>query len=368
MVADPSLSVRSQFQSRRARARTQPRERAIAAEQPDRVEERETLRATLDGRVERGHHLARLDPECLDRTLGDRALRSSSRTSRRARSPRRAPRGSVRSPRASPTSRRSIVNSSSSTKRKSICSTSCTVVRRAFLPDRERLDGRRRGRGDRRTVLAPRARRGRASSSSVEPADPLAVHPVELLGVEHRRRVRDPFEVELGDELVGREDLASVGRCPSEEREIVHERLGEVSRGRGTPRPRPRHGASRAWPGRRRGSAAGARTRVAARHRARRGARAPGAWCRCRSSPRITWVISMSMSSTALARKKIGDPSERTITKSWISDHSTSTSPRTRSWNRLTPVSGVRNRTTLARPSAAIAARSSAVRSRQCPS
>ena len=63
-----------------------------------------------------------------------------------------------------------------------------------------------------------------------------------------------------------------------------------------------------------------------------------------RSSPRITWVMPMSMSSTALARKKIGAPSDRTITKSWISAHSTRTSPRMRSVKLLTPSSGVRNR------------------------
>ena len=63
----------------------------------------------------------------------------------------------------------------------------------------------------------------------LESPDPLAVHPVELLGVEGRGRVRHPFEVELGDELVEREDLPPVGRRPTKEREIIEERLWEES-------------------------------------------------------------------------------------------------------------------------------------------
>src|SRR5262245_21867475 len=45
----------------------QPFERALAAEQPDRVEEWQPLRATFHRRVERGHHLARLYTEFLER-------------------------------------------------------------------------------------------------------------------------------------------------------------------------------------------------------------------------------------------------------------------------------------------------------------
>ena len=46
----------------------------------------------------------------------------------------------------------------------------------------------------------------------------------------------------------------------------------------------------------------------------------------------------------------MGAPSERTITKSWMSDHSTFTSPRMRSVKLLTPSSGVRKRIVRGRP------------------
>jgi hypothetical protein len=61
-------------------------------------------------------------------------------------------------------------------------------------------------------------------------------------------------------------------------------------------------------------------------------------------------------------------PFERTITTSEIVDHSTDTSPRITSVKVLRPASGVRNRIERGRPSAARAARASAVRSRHRPS
>ena len=186
-----------------------------------------------------------------------------------------------------------------------------------------------------------------------EATDPLAVHPVELLVVEGGGRVRHAVEVERADDLVDVHHLPAVLGCPPEQREVVAQRLGEVARGRGSPRARPRRDASRAWPGRVRGSAGGARTRGGPARRAPRAGRARGASSRCRSSPRITWVIPISRSSTALARKKIGLPSERTITKSEIVSHSTRTSPRTTSTKWLAPSSGVRNRIERGRPSAA---------------
>ncbi len=64
-----------------------------------------------------------------------------------------------------------------------------------------------------------------------------------------------------------------------------------------------------------------------------------------RSSPRITCVMPIARSSTALARKKSGEPSERTMTKSEIVDQSTVTSPRTMSVKLDRPESGVRKRT-----------------------
>ena len=82
----------------------------------------------------------------------------------------------------------------------------------------------------------------------------------------------------------------------------------------------------------------------------------------------MTWVMPMSPSSTALARKKTAAPVERTMTKSVTVDHSTVTSPRMTSSKRLTPWSGVRKRTDWGRPSASKAARWAAVSSRQRPS
>ena len=134
--------------------------------------------------------------------------------------------------------------------------------------------------------------------------------------------------------------LAPVVGRPPEQREVVAQRLG-----RGSPRSRKSSIATAPWrfeslarSGRR--SAGGARTRaVGARRAPSRSASTRWVESR-RSSPRITWVMPISRSSTALARKKIGLPSERTITKSEIVDHSTRTSPRTRSTKLLTPVVG----------------------------
>ena len=70
-----------------------------------------------------------------------------------------------------------------------------------------------------------------------------------------------------------------------------------------------------------------------------------------RSSPRTTWVIFMSTSSTATASVYSGEPSARARTKSGTCSWSKVTSPRTRSVNVVDP-SGIRNRTTGLRPSA----------------
>ena len=64
------------------------------------------------------------------------------------------------------------------------------------------------------------------------------------------------------------------------------------------------------------------------------------------SSPRITCVTRWSMSSTTLARWKIGEPSERTIAKSGTSSAFFSMWPFTMSSNAITPSLGMRNITT----------------------
>ena len=211
-------------------------------------------------------------------------------------------------------------------------------------PMRDRVRERPRGRTRRRSAPAPAGATRATSSSSVEPADPLAVQPVELLlgrrpaaACVTRSRSNAATSSSSVEHLV-----AVVGRRPAEQREVVDERLGEVARGRGSPRPRPRRGASTAWP--RSASTIERQVRVHRRRRRRR-ARARSASTRwvesMRSSPRITWVIPMSRSSTALARKKIGEPSERTITKSWIV-RPLDAAPRrgSRSVKLLTPVVG----------------------------
>ena len=60
--------------------------------------------------------------------------------------------------------------------------------------------------------------------------DPFAVHPVELRPVESCSRVGHPIEIERGHELDGTHDLlAVVSRSPPQERDVVHQRLGEIT-------------------------------------------------------------------------------------------------------------------------------------------
>ena len=57
-----------------------------------------------------------------------------------------------------------------------------------------------------------------------------AVHPVELRVVERRRARADTHQGEALDELVSRHERRLAVRCPAEQREEVHERLGHVPR------------------------------------------------------------------------------------------------------------------------------------------
>ena len=371
MVADPSLSLRSQFQSRRARAL---RSRASARSRPSSQIESNSgspARAALDGGVERGHRLARLQAE---RRRSD-ARRSSA----------------------------SMVHSHVSTCAITASSTSRDPFgRRELRPTRSRRSRTRR----RRRTGSPSARRAApcvvarswpiASASTEDAVVEAVAEPLPRFGLHAARRARrassrrihSPFTQSsffgsnTADACVTRSSSNSATSSSGErisrpsagahpkQREVVDQRLGQVALRRGTPRPRPRRGASRAWPGRRRGSAAGARTPVAAR----RPSASRSASTRC--------VVSMQV----LAADDVGDPhvdvvdrvgeeedrrcrrTARSRSRGSV-DHSTSTSPRTRSWKRLTPVSGVRNRTTLGRPSAAsVGALARRVRSRHWPS
>ena len=68
-------------------------------------------------------------------------------------------------------------------------------------------------------------------SSGVEPADPLAVQPLEALAVEDRAALLDVLEVEPAGELVEREDLLLGAGRPAEQRQEVDHRLGDEALG-----------------------------------------------------------------------------------------------------------------------------------------
>ena len=74
---------------------------------------------------------------------------------------------------------------------------------------------------------APRA--ARVSSSSGELAQVAAVHPAQLLLVEHRRRLGDALEREEPLQLLGREERGLLVVAPAEQREVVADRLGQVA-------------------------------------------------------------------------------------------------------------------------------------------
>ena len=218
-------------------------------------------------------------PERVDRRAHVGRARPSSRTSRGARSRRRAPRRRARSSRPPRPSRSaSIANSSSATNRKSTWSTSATTVTARSCPISGDLAGQSRIDAVAEAVVRDRRRPDRVSSSSGSAPDVLAVQPVELLVVEERGGVRHAVEVELGDQLLARQHLAPVGRRPTEQREVVDQRVGEVApvaevldRDRAVP-------LRELAPGRRRRAAGGARTAIGSRRiRARRAARARGA-------------------------------------------------------------------------------------------
>ena len=180
----PSLSQPKPSQSTRRsrrRGRAEPRKGALPAEQPDRSRTAaDPCARALDRGVERGHHLPRLEAERLDQgaeieRVDGPFTRLDVRDDRVEHLARL-----VRSTRASPTTSGSIVNSASATNRKSICSTSCTERRRAFLARSRRVAERRRDRVGRRTAPARRVPRGsRVRRASA--AGSIAVHPVELL-------------------------------------------------------------------------------------------------------------------------------------------------------------------------------------------
>ena len=104
-----------------------------------------------------------------------------------------------------------------------------------------------------------------------------AVHPVELRVVERRRARPHALEREPRDQLVRRHDRRLAVRGPAEEREEVHQCLGDVARCCGTRRRTRPRGASRASCRlRRRRSGRGRRRAAPLRARA---ARSPASAC-----------------------------------------------------------------------------------------
>ena len=301
---NPILSSRLTLAVRAARASgLQPVQRALAAEHRDRVEERQAR-----ARGPRSRCRARASP-C---PVSARARRSpdagrsrrSTRSARRMRSPRRALRSRAPWRQLFPTTRRRSASASSETNKNSACSAICTsVVARSCASATARLEARdveslavpRRGR-----TATPRRRARRAASggcarrSSTRASSDRTSPPTALTRV----------EVELGDQLVDRQHLAAVFGSPTEQREVVDERVRAGSRRRGTPRPTPRRAASRACrrPGPRI-SGMCAYTGWSSWPSARRSAST-----RCvesmRSSPRSTCVMRMSMSSTRVGEEE----------------------------------------------------------------
>src|SRR6185437_8558813 len=83
--------------------------------------------------------------------------------------------------------------------------------------------------------VAPQARIDQAALDTAEqlggrqPGDVLLVEPVKLLGIEDRVAAADPFEREQLDQFVAREHLAIAARGPSEQRQEIHHRLGQIT-------------------------------------------------------------------------------------------------------------------------------------------
>ena len=140
-----------------------------------------------------------------------------------------------------------------------------------------------------------------AYASSEQLAQVHAVQPVELLVVEGRRARPDALEREPLDELRAGSSPSSCRRSSSRAARGSSSAPPGCSRPRGTRRSRPRRGASRASCRRRRSRPGRARTREASR-------RAPCRMLICVgvfetwSLPRITCVIPSSMSSTGEAK------------------------------------------------------------------
>ena len=81
----------------------------------------------------------------------------------------------------------------------------------------------------RRTACAANGNTADSEVGDRQRPDVLAVHPLELLRIERGGRRVHPIELELGDDLVERQDLASVFRPPAEQREVVEQRGRQIS-------------------------------------------------------------------------------------------------------------------------------------------
>ena len=208
-------------------------------------------------------------------------------------------------------------------------------------------------------------RQASMNSSSGHGPDVLAVHVGELGHVEEGRRVVDVLQAEPLEHLVDGEDLLAARRAPPEQAQVVDEGLGQVAlvpvgldRHRVPPLGQllallvDQHGQVGEDRQRRRRPARPRRPMPSVVHPIEASAshtRMPLGVVGSRSSPRITWVMAMSMSSTTLARTNSGAPLALTATKSSMAAQGNSTVAPDDVVDDGDPSSGVRNRR--ARPS-----------------
>ena len=174
-------------------------------------------------------YVARLELEVLRWPGGGRSPSASTvaRLEVRDRA-RRAPRRPDRASRSSRTTPRRSRRSSSDVKRNADCSAICTSVVERSCASATACSNTRTSRSFGVARLGER-QRGAGELLDRQAADVLAVHPLELLRVEAGGRMVDARDVELGDDLLDVEDLAVVFRRPSEQRQVVHQGMREIS-------------------------------------------------------------------------------------------------------------------------------------------
>ena len=214
--------------SRGGRRPRQARERLVAAEQVHALEQARRDAAAGHGHAHEAEDDARLEPEL----LADAAQRRLDRPRRplagsRA-PPARSP-GSRRRARARPRAPRPPASISIGPEQERAERLELGQRRDLLLRQRRDLDDPVGLRGERRAALPEVRDEALGEVERRQRAQVDAVHPLELLGVEDRRRRIDALEREEADQLLAREQLALGVEVPAEQREEVDDRLGEVA-------------------------------------------------------------------------------------------------------------------------------------------